>query len=416
MENNNFYIDFLNTWNNDIKPFINKKFPVQMIGNFNQYSDISFLVQLVDETLKSKKIIKKKDNTLFKMRVLFFESKKEDNEQHKRTNSMIFLRPHSQTIDSKTTRTSSIQRENSGLNMQSSKKNVNIMKDSSSKNKIDKSEKENKIESSKVQSLTEGKNGQEEDIKKNEFTFDEFLNKIISGNYMKENLLLIYYFCQQCFSFLKVDILFEQLFQFYQNLKNNISDEQLSKLIEFSKVLVIEMIHYFDGDNYIDVYISCAKEFYSNLISDLMINMTNKDSEIKGGKNSITPFELDNNDENNINKEENSQDYSSNRNKYININLHEELILVTFQVEKEIELELRKSKSNTVSNKKLNKKVHFPSEGNLINEIKYDKVTRKTIQIKKSSKKAKHLSLNKDKIKEPIKEEDEKKENSDDNK
>jgi hypothetical protein len=191
---------------------------MQKSGFINLYSDISFFIQLIDETLKGKKIIKREENNINKMKKIFSEIIKEEIEP-KRTNSMTALRPHSQTIDSKATRDSSLKRENSDLNKQSSQKNINIIKDLNNSNKNDK-EKLNLKEENKNEIIMEEKNETNiinEIIQKNEFTFEEFLNKIINDdNYIKDNVKLIYHFCQQCFCFIKVEALFEQIMKCYE--------------------------------------------------------------------------------------------------------------------------------------------------------------------------------------------------------
>ena len=70
---------------------------MQKSGYINLYSDISFFIQLIDETLKGKKFIKRNDNKINKMKKIFTEMIK-DEPEIKRTNSMVSLRPHSQTI------------------------------------------------------------------------------------------------------------------------------------------------------------------------------------------------------------------------------------------------------------------------------------------------------------------------------
>ena len=109
-DNDNFYIEFNNVWNNEIKPFIIKKFQIQKSGFFNLNSDILFFVQLIDDTLKGKKIIKNIENKITKIKKKFTELDNGEIEL-KRTNSMIVLRPHSQTIDSKKTRDSFISKK-----------------------------------------------------------------------------------------------------------------------------------------------------------------------------------------------------------------------------------------------------------------------------------------------------------------
>ena len=161
---------------------------------FNLNSDIHFFIQLVDLALKRKKIIKKKEISKLK---IIYEAIIEETEKSKRTNSMESLRPHSQTIDSKTTRDSSI--KNPILLKQLSGKNINKIK-----NKNNKSEKEiEKIEEmNKFNNLTEEKKDNDnkenikidENIQKNNMKFDDFLNKIINDNYFNNNISLIYHF------------------------------------------------------------------------------------------------------------------------------------------------------------------------------------------------------------------------------
>ena len=297
-DNDNFYKELIDTWNNEIKPFIIKTFPLQKdSGQFNLNSDIHFFIELVDMALKGKKIIKKK--IVSKMRKLI-DIFQENNEKPKRTNSMTPLRPHSQTIDSKATRASSIKKENSGFVKQSSEKNIMKLKDKNN-NKI---EKEIKIEETKnFQSLTEEKNDEEiipnnEINKEYEMKFDEFLNKIINDKYFMENIKLIYHFCQQCFSFMSTETLFNQILTCYEDIKkNNIdnSNEKLNNLMEFTNVLFIEMINYYTEDNNLYNCIIIPKNLYYELISDLIINLSNKNK-----TNTIEPFKSEEENNNNI--------------------------------------------------------------------------------------------------------------------
>ena len=117
----------------------------------------------------------------------------EDKEKPKRTNSMTPLRPHSQTIDSKATRASSIKRENSGLIKQSSEKNIMKIKDKNN-NKI---EKEIKIEeTNKFQNLTEEKNDGTQDNSQSFDLINEKNKKLKKGelNYLFFHLNYLYYF------------------------------------------------------------------------------------------------------------------------------------------------------------------------------------------------------------------------------
>ena len=420
-DNDNFYIEFNNVWNNEIKPFIIKKFQIQKSGFFNLNSDILFFVQLIDETLKGKKIIKKIENKITKLKKKFTELDNGEIEL-KRTNSMIVLRPHSQTIDSKKTRDSSVKKDNSGLDKQSSKKIISPVKYSND-NKIDILDKEK--QETNENNIIENKNEEKNDIDSNNeifqnngLTMKELLNKIINENYIYDNIKIIYYFCQQCFCFTKVETLFEQISNCYENIKKNSLNEQLNKLIEFTNVLVIEMILYYQDENNLDYYISIAKDFYYKLLSDLMITLNdNNNTYSTEYKNSINPIKIDDSEENQINidlkkNNDNIKDYEIRKKNLIDVNLREENNSDFNYIEKDDITELRKSKSNAIKLSQLNEK-------NLIKEIRENHEEAETMILSLESKtlrKSQHLSLHKNKLKETIKEEDEKKEESDDDK
>ena len=403
---------------------------------FNLNSDIHFFVELVDMTLKEKKIIKKKE--ISKIKILY-DVIKEETEKPKRTNSMTLLRPHSQTIDSKTTRDSSI--KNSILIKQSSEKNINKIKE-----KNNKTEKEiEKIEeTNNFKNLTEEKKDNDnikidENIQKNNMKFDDFLNKLINDNYFNDNISLIYHFCQQCFCFLDVETIFNQILDTYENIRKNIidnSDEKLNNLIEFTNALFVEMIYYYYGDNIIYDYILIPINFYYKLIPDLIINLniTNKKEE-----NNIQPFQLDLNEkdnENNIiddtndiyeyidenntindNNENNTiKDINSNEDNYIinkntlinmnmNMNINIEKKIEKIIVQKEEDL-MKKSKSSSI---KLRSSATLLFKGSIKDKEEFNEETKE-----KTRKVTKYLSSNKRKIEMEIKEEedDEEKEES----
>ena len=400
---------------------------MQKSGYINLYSDISFFIQLIDETLKGKKIIKREENNINKMKKIFSEIIKEEIEP-KRTNSMTALRPHSQTIDSKATRDSSLKRENSDLNKQSSQKNINIIKDLNNCNKCDK-EKMNLKEENKNEIITEEKNETNiinESIQKNEFTFEEFLNKIINDdNYIKDNVKLIYHFCQQCFCFIKVEALFEQIMKCYEGLQKDNLDGKFDKLIEFTDVLVMEMIYYCGGENSIDKNIVIAKGFYNKLLSDLILNLGNNNDdnifeEKNEEKNSIEPNKLEEDENNIINDNKNiieeNNNYESNKKDLIKMNIASEWMFVPKEEEKKILL--KKSKSNSLKKKQSNRKsVHFLEKGKTMEDLEEPSEKLETKRMSFTPQiKTKHFSLNKRKVKDTIKEEDEDFAESDDDK
>ena len=317
---------------------------------------------------------------------------KEEIEIPKRTNSMIPFRPHSQTIDSKATRDSSIKRESSGLIKQSSEKNINKIKD---KDKNIKEKEKNENEYNKSQIIVEEKkenvkDSANEKLQKKELTLLEFINKIMTNNYIKDNAKLIYHFCQQCFSFIKLETLFSQITNTYENIKKENSFEKLKKLIIFTNALFLEMISYYDGKKILNNNISNVEAFYLKLISDLILDLKNN----KENESEIQPFKLDIK-ENNIINDNNDKNknidkiYEINKSTLINMNLH-------------------------IQEKKLGIKMNFIKSVKIVNNTEEDKKKEekeisKTLNIRKS----KHLSSNKMKVKDIIKEEDEKKGESD---
>ena len=208
-DNDNFNIDFVDVWNKEIKIFIKDKFPMNKNGQFIENSDIIFLIQLIDDTFKVKKLKK-----ISKDKLCIIKSFQEDIEIKKRTNSMTSLRPHSQTIDSKDTRDSSLKRDNFGLTKQSSQNNIFKIKDINN----------NKNESIKEKNNINNKDDKEKKIErldiriKNELTYQELVKKIIFENYADDNILLLYHFIKQCFSFIKIDDLFDEILNQIENL------------------------------------------------------------------------------------------------------------------------------------------------------------------------------------------------------
>ena len=413
----------MDVWSNEIKPFINDKFQ-------NKFADIDYFVKLIDETLKDKKIIKRKDRKFTKMKKLFSEVNKEEVEL-KRTNSMTFIRPHSQTIDSKKTRDSSIKRKNSDLNNQTSAKNLSITNEfyfnktvDLEKNKLKLDEEvEQKIQIQRLTEYKKHKTDIEDSIKiKNELTFKEFLNKIIQNdNYIDDNISLIYHFCQQCFCFIKVEELFEQITNCYENIKKNNSEDELNKLIEFMNVLSIEMIYYYKDDETINKYILYVEDFYYKLISDLIMDLKTNDKEKIEEENSIHPFKLEDS-ENNINNNdteniiENKEDYLKFKDNLINNNLEANLEPKENGIEKIFKLKRRKlSLKKEIQFKE--KKVNFEEKEDIIN--KKDSENKEPKKLFRSSmpvRNPKYFSLGKNKVKDIIKEEDELNEGSGDDK
>ena len=386
-DNDNFNIDFVDVWNKEIKIFIKEKFPMNKNGQFIENSDIIFLIQLIDDTFKVKKLKK-----ISKAKLCIIKSFQEDIEIKKRTNSMTSLRPHSQTIDSKDTRDSSLKRDNFGLTKQSSQNNIFKIKDINN----------NKNESIKEKNNINNKDDKEKKIEKldirikNELTYQELVKKIIFENYADDNILLLYHFIKQCFSFIKIDDLFDEIL----NQIENLDEKNFNNLSEFSKVLIIEMIYYYQNEILNDECFSKAKNLCYILITKSIINMINNDikiNEIKRDKFINDNLNIDINDINIFilkkEKEDNNIEEVNNEN-------------------------LRKSNLNKIKDRSIPKKVTFKEKSNFIEEIKKEKI-EEIYKISKTLRRStKNYSVGGDRevLKNTTKEEDEKNEKSEDDK
>ena len=386
-DNDNFNIDFVDVWNKEIKIFIKEKFPMNKNGQFIENSDIIFLIQLIDDTFKVKKLKK-----ISKAELCIIKSFQEDIEIKKRTNSMTSLRPHSQTIDSKDTRDSSLKRDNFGLTKQSSQNNIFKIKDINN----------NKNESIKEKNNINNKDDKEKKIEKldirikNELTYQELVKKIIFENYADDNILLLYHFIKQCFSFIKIDDLFDEIL----NQIENLDEKNFNNLSEFSKVLIIEMIYYYQNEILNDECFSKAKNLCYILITKSIINMINNDikiNEIKRDKFINDNLNIDINDINILKlkkeKEDNNIEEVNNEN-------------------------LRKSNLNKIKDRSIPKKVTFKEKSNFIEEIKKEKIEEMCKISKTLRRSTKNYSVGGDRevLKNIIKEADEKNEKSEDDK
>jgi hypothetical protein len=322
--------------NNDNKNKAKDKDKDAKLDNHNNEEDI--------------KILRKKN--MSRINQFLLEIIKENMVPPKRTNSMIDLRPHSQTIDSKTTCESSIIEDNTNINLNINKLQKNLEKNkkkdasikNDSNNNSDKKQKqifENifmsgeeiipgskrklkaHLRSNSLNLLSEMRpvyKDEEEDehtlvykLPEKKLTFilsDIFLKKIIFDDFIKNNILLIYHFCQQCFCFVNKEIFFRKIFNCYKFYKDNIPKEKLKNLIEFVNILIIEMFIYYQRINLKDVYIDHIKKFYNDLITDFTkIEDINKEENINNKNN-----ENDNNIEIKIGNIDNSKNEENKNN------------------------------------------------------------------------------------------------------
>ena len=336
---------------------------------------------------------------------------------------MTLIRPHSQTIDSKTTRDSTINRENSdiGLNkQQSSDKNIYKLKEKDSNN-INKKEQinENNIIVNNTNAINEEKeklhnhNNDKKVIeqkKELELTYEELIKKIIYDNFLDNNISLIYHFCQQCFSFMKIEEIYNQILNYIEIIEKennndiNLEEKKFNNIYEFSKILLIEMIYYYIDTKIDNNILAHAKKLCYKLISKIIIDSRNNDEEI------------------NIKKKELINDN-------LNVDINDiKIFILKKDTPKNLKEENNNLNKNEINFKKSNlskmkhckttdKKVNFEEQNNkdnknMIKDIKEEQIFRISRSIRLSTK---NFSSGKNRIKNIIIE-DEKSEKSDDEK
>ena len=303
-------------------------------------------------SIKNINIEKKDENTLSKIHNLYKINKFllefiHDNNiiEKKRSNSMTNLFPKSQTVNSKTTCDTSIddlfenKDKNKKINTITNNNNSNI-NDEEGKNIYENIylEKEAKITEKKQEKFLVNKSAtvlremnemspiyKEQEENENSIKFkqpenklalihtDIFLKKIIFEDFLNNNILLVYHFCQQCFCFINKEIFFKKLLDCYRFYKKKMPIENLGNLIEFYNVLIIEMFCYYQKIDLSDVYIKDIKTFYIELMIDLI-------SSLKTEKE--TKNENDNTDNPNKINDNNSNDNAINKGDLINMNLN----------------------------------------------------------------------------------------------
>ena len=319
-----------------------------------------------------KKLRKKNMSKIY----IFLQQFMEDNniKEIKRTNSMINLRPHSQTITSETTNDSSIIEENLNINKIISNDNkIGLESNININNEINNNNKKSKKVYGDIFTETEEKKNKkemkEEEVQKsnsnplyikiapfykddapeegktiifkpdtNNISYilpDILLQKIIKDDFIHDNILLIYHFCQQSFCFVDKEIFFMKLVSCYNFFKKkNTPKEKLYNLVEFINILVIEMFQYYQKINLKEIHVVNIKKFYNQLITEIINEFTHPEIENQNNKNdnnSLKFFRFEsidffNNVEyTNINNSNYNYDYTLDKNTLINMNLNFEI-------------------------------------------------------------------------------------------
>lgn len=123
-------------------------------------------------------------------------------------------------------------------------------------------------------------------------SLDLLLKKIVNENFLEENPIKIYSFCQQCFCFIEKDILFNKIFNCYDYYKNKkITMSSFCKLIKFLNVLVIEMFDYYITTIKLDdPIVRSLDDFYRLLLAEIIQIINDNEKEKEDEKNSNPDF------------------------------------------------------------------------------------------------------------------------------
>ena len=335
------------------------------------------------------KILRKKN--MKKISNFLEEFIKQNAFKKKRTNSMFNIRPHSQTINSITTCDDSTNIEDTNLNINqlienNNKKEINentkninkndindFFKKNDIKEKLSEKEKKNLIRSKTVTLLQEmlpkyrdEEESKNENIKYNEsnnelslISVDLMLKKIIFEDFVNNNALLIYHFCQQCFCFVPKEIFFKKIVDCYHYYKKaKLGLNKLKNLVEFINILIVELFEYYEKINYKEVYVKVIKSFYYELINDILINYNeNENNTIIDNDNKANIINI-NNENNYLNNNEtmNECNVTINKKNLIDFELNYEensnnaiFLLKQREQEKEIEKEKETKKNKEIS-------------------------------------------------------------------
>lgn len=309
-EGNGCYQSLYNYWKNEIKPFFLNAFPVISKNGFNQNADMKFLLDLVDldvpKVLKEdEKIIEEDKETKPDNKSNNKPENKPDNKPNNKPNLVAEIR---QELDELSNYNPEKKRCNSISALKSIDYPKRITRNSYDinivfKNDIDiknVTKKKNVLAQCKTFVVNEKKieiddtyKDVEEDENINFKKKDKGKLVFIDLNLMiKEiifrktmiNELIIYHFCQQCFSFIDKDILYKKLsncFNYYVDKDTNF--DKIKHLIDFINILTLEMFEYYNIDyNNIESFdLESPRKLYREIVKFLIDHLKENNEEEK---------------------------------------------------------------------------------------------------------------------------------------
>ena len=337
--------ELIKEWENKIRPFLIKKFPFQQDGIFNMNADIKYLIQEIDTLIKKetnknnnnihirlnnniyiKKKVSRKDydkerekekereEDLSPLKINNLKIEKEQEQEQYETNININTIKNFEEKNNNTNKRK-IQINNNTYTFSSSiaSKSTSVSSIYDEINKIDTTSNYLTENNCKTRSFIINKEispvyseefeteritilHRKNDNKKiSRMTFNLFLKKIVLHNFYNEYIIYATNFTEQCFYFLKNDIIFKKVincYAYYSSLK--VPFNQRKNLIYFINLLVIKMFAYYNKINNKDEVLILIKDFYNKIISEIkqIINKSKTTSEkiqtfLIGGLNAI---------------------------------------------------------------------------------------------------------------------------------
>jgi len=288
------YIDYLktpdeeliNSWEKDIKPYLYKVYPFQQNGIFNVNADIKYLIKEIDSLIVNSKNIIMNKNKRDQEQEEFendLEIMKIDDEEELMNHKNNDLKIKDMPIDKSIKRCVSSNNLFHTSSITSKSTSAVTIYDELIKNKPDdlRSSFSSEITSIKPKSKemspyfsdefsTEGVTIIHNKKVLIQMTFNLFLKKIVVGNFFNDYFEYSINFIEQCFYFMKRDIVFKKIincYKYYTDLK--VPFIQRKNLIHFMNILVIKMYECFTKIESTEDILSVIKTFYNNLISEL---------------------------------------------------------------------------------------------------------------------------------------------------
>ena len=304
---NNLDKELVNEWQNNISPFLYQKYPFEQKGIFNLNADIKYLIEEIDTLIKKQN--KLNNNNIYVKKTIRKDSninkykekgKTNDKIEKKNEDDLSPLKINNLNIEEELEKEENIniiklnKIEDNNINMKviksssiaSKSTSVSIYDELNKKHSIKKNydtEINNKprsfiinqeinpnfadeFETERITIVHKKK----EKIIISKMTFNLFLKKIVIHNFYNENIIYATNFSEQCFYFIKKEIVFKKIincFQYYTQLK--VPFNQRRNLIYFMNLLVIKMYNHYVKINTKDEIILLIKEFYNNVINEI---------------------------------------------------------------------------------------------------------------------------------------------------